>query len=264
MANMLMRACVIAVAVGVVNVAAAEEPDMEMIVKSAGVAPVSFELGEVLYANPLSSPADIAEFRVEGDAALTFPRGCLRMENSRPPEKGRHANFIFWCTRDFPADIALSWNFRPITDAGLAMVWVGARGQNGEDLFDPSLAPRDGNYPQYHHGDINALHVSYHRNPVAGRFQVCNVRKSYGFHMVAQGADPIPGRGEAPEPFRMRLIKCGPRVVFFINDLQILHWVDDGETYGPVIGGGKIGFRQMAYLIAEYSDLEVRAVRLVP
>ncbi len=30
-------------------------------------------------------------------------------------------------------------------------------------LFDPSLAPRAGEYNQYHHGDINAYHLSYFR-----------------------------------------------------------------------------------------------------
>ena len=34
-------------------------------------------------------------------------------------------------------------------------------------------------------------------------------------------------------------------------------WQDDGEEYGAVLGGGKIGFRQMAPLIGEYSDLKV-------
>ena len=30
-------------------------------------------------------------------------------------------------------------------------------------------------------------------------------------------------------------------------------WVDDGQTYGKLSGGGKIGFRQMAPLVAEYA-----------
>ena len=56
------------------------------------------------------------------------------------------------------------------------------------------------------------------------------------------------------------LIKCGAEVVFYIRDLKIFHWVDDDQTYGPLLGGGKIGFRQMAPLIGEYANLKVHEV----
>lgn len=225
---------------------------------------MDYQLGERLYDNPLSQPSDVADFRLEGHAAITFPRGHLRMENAqeRDKEAGRHANFILWCPETFPDDIAVSWEFRPRTDAGLAMIWIATAGRNGEDLFDPSLAPRNGDYPQYFQGDINALHCSYYRrNPVETEFRTCNLRKSYGFHLVAQGADPLPDSQNAPDFYTMQVIKCGPVFRFAINDLPLLHWEDDGETTGPVLGGGKIGFRQMAGLIADYRNLTVHAVR---
>lgn len=179
----------------------------------------------------------------------------------RDPEAGRHANFVFWCDRDFPDNISVSWDFRPITDAGLAMIWIAATGRNGEDLFDPGLAQRDGNYPQYHHGDINALHASYYRrNPNEISFRTCNLRKSYGFHMACRGGDPIPDARYAAAPYRMQVVKYGPHFRFQINDLQILDWTDDGFSCGPILTNGKIGFRQMAGLIAEYADLKVHSV----
>jgi hypothetical protein len=46
-----------------------------------------------------------------------------------------------------------------------------------------------------------------------------------------------------------------------INHLLVYHWVDDGKSYGPVLGGGKIAFRQMAPLVAEYANLEVTEVQ---
>ena len=58
-----------------------------------------------------------------------------------------------------------------------------------------------------------------------------------------------------------RLIKCGDEVAFLINELPIFDWRDDGVSYGAVLGGGKIGMRQMAPLIGEYSNLVVRTVR---
>ena len=225
---------------------------------------MTFQDGDILYENPLSTPEDIREWRLEGQAAITFPRGRMRMENAveRDKDRGIHANFLHWCDRDFPDHIAVRWNFRPLTDIGLAMIWIAAKGRNGEDLFDPSLATRDGDYPQYHHGDINALHGSYfRRNPKETGFRTCNLRKSYGFHKACRGGDPLPDSNCAHPSYRIEVIKSGPHFRFSIDDLVVYHWIDDGESYGPVLEDGKIGFRQMAGLIAEYENLEVRKVK---
>ena len=50
--------------------------------------------------------------------------------------------------------------------------------------------------------------------------------------------------------------KCG----FDIEGIECLDWTDDGAIGGPVRAGGAIGLRQMAPLIAEYSDLLVEAI----
>ncbi|MBT3292049.1 MAG: DUF1961 family protein, partial [Victivallales bacterium] len=42
----------------------------------------------------------------------------------------------------------------------------------------------------------------------------------------------------------------------------LFEWHDNGEDYGPVLGGGRIGFRQMSPLIAEYANLTVRKVEI--
>lgn len=224
---------------------------------------MDFELGELLYSNPMASAADVADWRLEGDASISFPRQRMRLEQAyeRDMDAGRHANFIYWCPVDFPADIAVSWDFKPLSDAGLAMFWSGVKGRNGADLFDPSLAPRDGNYPQYFDGDINALHVSYYRrNPTETPFRTCNLRKSHGFHLVAQGGDPLPDARDALDSYRIQVFRRGPLFVFCMNDLELFRWEDDGVSTGPVNTDGKIGFRQMAGLIAEYANLEVRAI----
>ncbi len=222
-----------------------------------------FIRGERLYHNALAHQEDLEEFRLEGEADLHFEHGRMRLRNARPRDmaQGRHGNFILWCTRDFPDNIAVSWEFLPTTDAGLAMFWIAAGGMAGEDLFDPLLAPRDGDYPQYHHGDINALHVSYfRRNPGEILFRTCNLRKSYGFHLVCQGGDPLPDSKYCQEPYRIEVVKSGPHLRFSMNEVPLFHWIDPGDTFGPVLRGGKIGFRQMAGLTAEYGNLEVHAV----
>lgn len=215
----------------------------------------------LVYDNPLRSEEDVRGFRMEGEGAATFPMGRMRLESTRNPEDGQKANIVFWCPEEFPADLAISWEFLPIREPGLAILFLSARGSEGRDLFDPSLSARTGEYDQYHHGEMDALHISYFRRrwPEERRFHTCNLRKSYGFHLVAQGADPIPGVPDMAGPYRMLAVKEGPRVAFFIEGLEIFSWEDDGTTYGPLLQSGKIGFRQMSPFIAEYANMKVFA-----
>jgi len=224
---------------------------------------VDYELGDTIYQNPLAAESDVAGFRLEGDAAVTFPRGRMRLESRREPSEGQKANFVYWCPREFPDNVAVSWDFWPVREPGLCILFFSAGGGEGEDMFDSNLATRTGEYDQYHHGDINALHVSYFRRmfETERAFHTCNLRKSYGFHLVCQGADPLGDVADTRGPYRIQVVKAGPAVSFSINDLPIFHWHDDGKTHGPVLAGGRIGFRQMAPLIAEYANLRVRAVR---
>lgn len=222
-----------------------------------------YERLDVLYENPLASEADISGFVMEGSAAMTFPEGRLRLQNGLDESLGQAANFVLWCPANFPDDIEISWDFVPLRDPGLCMLFFAAQGRSGTDLFDSRLSRREGIYEQYHSGDIDALHVSYFRRKAVKEraFQVCNLRKSRGFHLVAQGADPLPAVADAIGPYRIRLAKSGADVQFGINRLTLFDWHDDGAAYGPVLGGGKIGFRQMAPLIAEYANLTVCRIK---
>lgn len=214
---------------------------------------------ELLYENPLASASDVRDFRMEGDGAISFPRGRLRLEGLRDPGEGQRANIVFWCPEDFGPGIEVSWDFTPLHERGLCILFFAARGRSGEDLFDPALAPRDGPYEQYHSSDINAYHLSYFRRMWGEEraFHTTNLRKSKGFHLVAQGPDPLPGLLDARGPYRMCLWHDGDAISFGINDLPCLFWRDDGSTGGAALGQGKIGFRQMAPMIAEYSNLRV-------
>ncbi|CAM4197315.1 YesU family protein [Paenibacillus alkaliterrae] len=213
----------------------------------------------LLYHNTLGTFEEVQHFRMEGEASISFPMGRLRLKSVRDAEEGQKANFVWWCPEDFPADIAVTWEFRPIQEPGLAILFFAAKGAGGVDLFDTALAPRTGEYEQYHHGELDALHLSYYRRrwPEERQFHTCNLRKSYGFHLVAQGADPLPPVADITGFYRMKLIKRGARIDFSINELPVLSWEDDGITFGQPLGAGKIGFRQMAPFVAEYANLKV-------
>ena len=217
------------------------------------------ERGALLYHNPLATREDVADFILEGQAGIGFQQGALRLFSLVDESEGQRANYVFWCPREFPADVWLEWDFWPERPRGLCIVFFGARGRGGEDLFDPSLPPRTGEYPQYHSGAIDALHLSYYRRRDDEPLNTCNLRKSHGFHLVAQAADPIPSSEYAKPPYRLRLVKAGPAVRFWINDLPVLSWDDHGR-HGPPVGGGKIGFRQMSPMAGRYANLTVHAV----
>jgi hypothetical protein len=217
-------------------------------------------LGGSLYENSLASPEDIAGWRLEGQAAVSFPAGRMRLASVIPKEQGQKANYVFWCPVEFPDGICIEFDFYPVREPGLAMFWFCARGRNGEDLFDPGLKPRAGEYDSYRFGDINAYHAAYFRRGKPGAFQICNLRKSHGFHLVAQGGDPIPS-GVYEPPYRVRALVRDGWVQFEVDELVVYTWHDDGSVGGPALRGGKIGFRQMAPLVAEYAALQVSALR---
>ena len=221
--------------------------------------------GDILYENPLSTPEDLEGFRLEGEARMSFERGALRLSSVLDASLGQKANYVLWCPEVFPARIRIEWEFRPVTEPGLAILFFGAVGRGGESIFDEALAPRDGQYSQYHHGDIDAFHVSYFRRkePDERAFHTCNLRKSYGFQLVAQGADPIPDADASDDGawYRMALTQTPEEVTFTINDLRIFSYEDDGAAYGPrLTSGGRIGFRQLAPMIGEYRGLRVSAL----
>ena len=103
------------------------------------------------------------EFCAGRKGGILFPDGRLRMENQLDAANGQKANYVLWCRRNFRADLFVRWQFYQCGSRGFVWVFLAAKGRNGEDLFSPSLAPRTGEYVQYHHGDIDAFHISYFR-----------------------------------------------------------------------------------------------------
>jgi len=72
---------------------------------------------------------------------------------------------VFWCPENFPDRFIAEWeaqNREP--DAGLCIVFFAAKGEKGEDIFDPFLPKRDGTFKQYTQGKIISYHISYYAN----------------------------------------------------------------------------------------------------
>jgi len=43
----------------------------------------------------------------------------------------------------------------------------------------------------------------------------------------------------------------------YVDDRRIIDWTDDNKKYGPVLKGGKIGFRQMKWTHFRYANFKV-------
>ena len=187
----------------------------------------SYSLGETVYQNPLATDADVAGFRLEGEASIGFRGGRLRMENLRDPAEGQKSNFVFWCPETFAADVSIEWEFWPVQEPGLCILFLRQRAAVERICLIVHWTRVPGSTSSTIR-DINALHVSYFRRrwPEERAFHTCNLRKSYGFHMVAQGADPIPSVEDATSPYRIQVINCGDEVAFLINELPIFDWRD--------------------------------------
>lgn len=218
--------------------------------------------GTLIYSNALDAPASLTGWVAEGRVVSNFTAGALELSSATATD----GDFVYWLPDAFPARLRVTWDFSPQAEPGLAMFFFGAAAAaTGGSIFDPGLAPRNGSYAQYHSGDIRTLHASYFRRrwPAERAFHLANLRKSPGFHLVAQGADPLPSVVDAPAGawYAVEVVKDGPAVYFSINGLPVFSWRDDGSnSTGPVVGAGRIGLRQMAPLVARYRNLQVFAL----
>ncbi len=189
---------------------------------------------KLIYHNPLSCEEDINGFVLEGNAIIEFEENSMVMKNAIATEEGQKANYVLWCPKDFPENLRIEWEFQPLGNDGLCILFFSAKGKDSLDLFDKSLKLRTGEYPQYHSSDISAFHVSYYRRKEIDEksFHTCNLRKSSGFHLVAQGADPIPCFYHVSGYYKITVEKFEDIIKFYINDLCIFTFTDDGKSFG--------------------------------
>lgn len=241
----------------------------------------NYERVKLIYENMLECEEDIKDFVLEGPGICTFPKKRMRMESSNrieditDKEILKNSHFVYWLDKDFPDNIEITWDFYPIREPGLAIMFFAASGVNNESIFDNYLKKRNGVFKDYHSGDFKNYFVSYfRRNPEWNRFeqcernfQVCILRKSPGHIKLTMGLDGIPpihnhlygmaNEKWMPAPFRMKIVKMGPYIAFYINDVLSFQTIDK-DNY---LTSGKIGFRQMAPMIAEYANLKVYSIK---
>jgi hypothetical protein len=203
--------------------------------------PSDVDWSHPVYACSFDDPKSLEDWQLEGGHSVKVENGNLLLDNGSG-ENSKH--LVYWLKREVPADFLLEFTFQPRDrKEGLAIVFFNARGIRGESIFDPSLAPRDANFVQYHSGDINCYHVSFWSG---GRGTV-NIRKNRGFHLVAVGKDLV-ADGPSDAFQTIKLYKRGGKIRLMVDDVVAVSYDDDGKTYGPIwTHSGWIGIRQMSH-----------------
>lgn len=203
--------------------------------------PTDVEWSHPIYECTFDDPSSLRDWQLEGGYRMNVEDGSLVLENGSG-ESASH--LVCWLKHEVPSDFLLEFAFQPCDrKKGLAIVFFNARGINGESIFDSSLSPRNGDFTQYHSGDINCYHVSYW----AGGRGTANIRKNKGFHLVAVGKDLV--TPSSRDGFQtIRVYKRGGKIRLMVDDVVAVSYDDDGKTYGRIWDHpGWIGLRQMSH-----------------
>ena len=197
---------------------------------------------------------------LEGPAVIDFADNSMIMRSQIPnPPDGSTGHFNYWCPEDFPSNIIVEWEFKPLSDKGVCHLFFSAMGQNGEDIFDPSLPERDGHYQAYINGVINNYFFIYFSN--LRMMRTSNVATTWFNKSSKQSVLTLGQIGVTPgekEFHKIRVIKDGAHMQIIVNGKVYLDYTDPGnERWGPVLGGGKISLRQMAVTMAAYRNFSV-------
>ncbi len=218
-------------------------------------ASVKERLGRLLYASSLADGAVIENWTLEGPGIIDHADGWMKMYSKRPD--GPQGHLVHWALVDFPARFVAEWEIQPLSEQGLCIIFFAATGKNGEDIFDRELPKREGVFNHYIRGDINSYHISYYaNNPILAPGRITsNLRKNAGFYLAANGPAGI--RPGSRDIHTIRLIRDFEHIQLLVDGGVVIDYVDDGTKYGPVLGSGKIGFRQMQWMIARYRNFKV-------
>ena len=80
------------------------------------------------YFNPLRTDQDLHGFQLEGSALVQATAQGMRLKNSLSPTLGQESNFVLWCPEVFPDQIEIRWNFSPLAEPGLCVMFFAAQG----------------------------------------------------------------------------------------------------------------------------------------
>ena len=130
------------------------------------------------------------------------------------------------------------------SDNGLTLVFFAAEGQQGQDIFDLDLPPRNGVYRNYNKGRLNNYTVSYwsrNQKPslvLRGEAYSNRIRRNPGANVLVTNASLTDKCNDCD--FKVRILKIGGHITAEINGVVVNHVTDPTPH-----GSGYIGLRSM-------------------
>ncbi len=210
----------------------------------------------------ITTPDEKAEWIAEGLGGVEVRDGKLRAsplpfdKGGKQTQQKDRSHLVIWNKHVFPADFLAEFDMSPNGSTnGLTIVFICGTGNNGEDLFDLSLPPRQADYKTYHSGSIANYSDSYWSRNTEVESVTNRMRKNPGFALIAEGKSLTTGPTDVTH--HVRILKIGGHIETEINGKVIFKW-DDPEK---PLGAGRIGFRSMeGVTLITYDNFKVYRV----
>ncbi len=186
-------------------------------------------MSRVIYENALDNELDIKDLSFEGSGEITFDGGALCMTSAEET--------LLWYTKPLPADVRIDWEFKPLSDSGTAQLHFAAKNM-GDRISEYLLSYYNRQTPE---------EISFH---------TCSLYKDGLQNLIYRGADPMAGADEDTW-YRLSMVKRGKDVFYGINNLELVHFHDDGITLGEILTGGNMALGQLPGTTAFYRNLKV-------
>jgi Domain of unknown function (DUF1961) len=194
---------------------------------------VNSKHGQILYSETFDeNRSDLdKDWRLEGTGRAWIEDGRLMLQ-----EDTAGVGMVLWMTRNWPADVELSFDLSFSNNRGIGVFFIAARGADGEDAFE-TPTERTGDYEEYIHGDLDSYSLSLHRYfPDGANNPGSNLRRNSGFHLLhAALPDPVL---ESSRVYSVVVRKSGASIQVSV-DGKVVHDYSDEDP----LGSGKIGFR---------------------
>ena len=223
--------------------------------------PLNVSKDQLLYKSSMQDSESLKGWRMEGPIVKKFVDGACQLSSEFPNAPKPGAHIVYWAPQPFPANFVAEWEVKVESKNGLNIVFFAAQGVNGKDIFDESIKKRDGVFHKYTRSDINCYHISYYAdNPILlpGRI-ASNLRKNSGFYLVNNGSMGIETGNQAYH--KMTLIKSANRIQMLVDGRVFMDYTGEEKKYGPLLGGGHIGLRQMQWSSCSYRNFKVWSLK---
>mgnify|MGYP006275299023 FL=1 len=168
----------------------------------------------------------------------------------------KETRMYLWSPRTFEGDQWVEFDFKVLSEEGLALVVICASGYRREDFFQDYSIPKTGSM-SFMLNNMRNYHWEYMRRVALGRMDVSThylAKNPWKYRMYYSCFPQL----ENDQWHKLRFIKMGHRLIGSIDDKIIFDMMDQPDiNNGPVLNFGRIGLRQMFKTTMLYNNFVV-------